>query len=51
MVSKDVKDSVIIENKFGKDESVESFERKREKFWNAELLDKIDNEIVIRKKK
>ena len=49
MASKKVKDSVLIENKFGKDESVESFKRKREKFWNAELLDKVDNEIVVRK--
>ncbi len=50
MVSKKVKDSVLIENKFGKNESRESFKRKREKFWNAELLDKIDNEIIVRKK-
>jgi hypothetical protein len=51
MVSRKVKDSVLIENKFGKDESVESFKRKREKFWNAELLDKVDNEIIVRKDK
>ncbi len=50
MVSQKVKDSTLIENKFGKDESVDSFERKREKFWNAELLDKVDNEIIVRKK-
>ncbi len=49
-VSKKVKDSVLIENKFGKDESPESFARKREKFWDAELLNKVDNQIVVRKK-
>ncbi len=43
MVSKEVKDSVLIESKFGKKESVESFQRKREKFWDAELLDKTTN--------
>jgi len=41
---------VLIENKFGKAESVESFKRKREKFWNAELLDKVVDEIIVRKK-
>ena len=50
MVSKKVKDSKLVENKFGKDESLESFNRKRKKFWNAELLDKVDNEIIVRKK-
>ncbi len=50
MVSKKVKDFMLIENKFGREESVESFKRKRKKFWNAELLDKINNEIIVRKK-
>ena len=49
-VSKKVKDSVLVENKFGKDESPESFARKREKFWDAELLDKVNNQIIVRKK-
>ncbi len=49
-VSKKVKDSVLIENKFGKDQTPESFARKREKFWDAELLDKVDNKIIVRKK-
>lgn len=49
-VSEKVKDAVLVKNKFGKDESVESFERKREKFWDAELLDKVDNKIIVRKK-
>ncbi|HQZ82563.1 MAG TPA: DUF4288 domain-containing protein [Pyrinomonadaceae bacterium] len=49
-VSKKIEDSVIIENKFGKDENIESFNRKREKFWNAELFDRVDNEIIVRKK-
>ena len=40
MISRKVKDSVLIENKFGKDESVESFKNKRKKFWNAELTRK-----------
>ena len=49
-VSHKVEDSVLIENKFGKEQSAESFTRKREKFWDAELLDKVDNKIVVRKK-
>lgn len=49
-VSSKVKDSILIENKFGKNQSPESFARKREKFWDAELLDKVDNKIVVRKK-
>lgn len=48
-VSKKIKDSVLIENKFGKNESPESFARKREKFWDAELLVKVDDKIVVRK--
>ncbi len=40
-VSKKVKDSVLIENKFGKDQNPESFAKKREKFWGAELLNKV----------
>lgn len=39
-VSSKVKDSVLIENKFGKDQTLEAFARKREKFWDAELLEK-----------
>jgi len=50
-VSSKVKDSVLIENKFGKDQTPESFARKREKFWDAELLEKVDNRIAVRKER
>ena len=49
-VSRKIKDSALIENKMGKNESAESFARKREKFWDAELLDKEDDKIIVRKK-
>lgn len=49
-VSQKLKDSILIDNKMGKVEDVESFGRKREKFWNAELLDKVENELIVRKK-
>lgn len=37
IVSKDVKDKVIIDNKFGKDEELESTKQKRKNFYNAEF--------------
>jgi hypothetical protein len=49
-VSSKVKDSVLIDRKMGTKESIESFTQKREKFWNAELLDKVDNQLTVRKK-
>ena len=48
--SKKIKDSALVDNKFGKNQSPESFARKRGKFWNAELLDKADGKIIVRKK-
>ena len=49
-VSRKIKDSVLVGNKFGNNESVESYTRKRDKFWNAEFLDKVDDQIIVRKK-
>ena len=37
IISSKIEDSVMIESKFGKDESTDFDKQKRRKFWNAEL--------------
>ena len=48
-VSRSDDDSEIIDRKMG-NETPDSFVKNREKFWDAELLDKTENELTLRNK-